>query len=110
MKIKLIELKEKLIKSYLFEDFEQRRQWTRKDVHTKVQDLLDKATKLRKIANSEKKERKIKMYSRLSDELIDLAEKIRDTYDITKDPNVIYKVYNDYYKEKGSSGFDPQRV
>lgn len=110
MKIKLSELKEYIFESYLedikekiiMEDFSQRR-WTGKDIHDKIQNLLQKSSKLRKIANLEKKERKIKMYSRLSNELMDLAEKLTQEYEITKDPNVIYKVYKEF-------GFDPARV
>lgn len=79
------------------------RVWTGKDIHNKVQSLIDKATKLRKIAAKETKPIKFKLYSRLSDQMMSMAEKLNTEYEITKDPNVIHSIYKEF-------GFDPRKV
>lgn len=115
MKISISELRNLIFEAYfpvfkneiLFEDIEhvlpRTRKWTGKDVHDKVERLIDKASKLRRVASKETKPIKVKLYSRLSDELMDLAEKLSNAYEVSKDPNIILQVYKD-------AGFDPFRV
>lgn len=105
-----------ILESIINEDSElqtQIRKWTGKDIHDKVQKLMNQSSKLRKIASQERKPLKMKMYSRLSDDLMKLAEELNDAYEQTKDPNIIYQVYKNFKsknQKNWSADFDPMKV